>query len=304
MNWYVLAFLAPLFWSLANYVDKFVISKYLKGQSGVGSLVIFTGLTGFVVSFGIILLGHNPFLVSGVQILLIMSAGGILVYSFVPYLKALQFEDSSVVVPLYQLIPVISYFLALIFLEETLTGKQLLAGILVIFGAVLISINLEHKYKLNFKVLGWMFLASLGVSVNSLMFKYFALENSDRWATAFWEYIGAGVFSVCLWLFIGSYRQQFNSLIKQNGILIAGLNIGGEVLNLGAKLLMGFATLSAPIALVAVINGIQPAIIFIIGLILTLWIPHVIEEKITKGFIIQRVVSIVIMFVGIYFLIV
>jgi len=298
----VLAFLAPLFWSLANYVDKFVISKYIKGQNGVGSLVIFTGLTGFIMSIGVILLGHNPLSLPFINILWIMLAGAVLVASFIPYLQALQIEDSSVVVPLYQLIPVISYFLALIFLGETLTGQQIVGGILVIFGAIFISINLSHKYKLNFRVLGLMILASLGVSINALMFKYFSLENSNGWTTAFWEYIGAGIFSVLLWIFIKQYRQQFNSLLKQNGAVMVGLNVGGEVLNLSAKLLMGFASLGAPLALVTIINGVQPLIIFIIGLILTLWMPNIIEEKITKKYLLQRGFSILVIFVGIYVL--
>lgn len=301
-NWIFLAFLAPLFWSLANYVDKFVISKYIKHQTSVGSLVIFTGLTGFVMSVGIVALGHNPLVISISSALWVMLAGALLVSSFIPYLYALQIEDSTVVVPLYQFIPVFSYFLALIFLHETLTIHQLLAGVLVIFGAVLLSVNPSHKYKLNIKVLGYMFISSLAISINSLMFKYLALENLNGWATGFWEYIGAGIFSVCLWVFVKNYRRSFNTLIKENGWRIASLNIGGEVLNLTAKLSMAFATLSAPIALVWIINGTQPLMIFIIGLVLTLWIPHIIEEKITKKILLQRFFSIVVMFVGIYIL--
>ena len=301
--WIILAFLAPFFWACANYVDKFVISKYIKQESGVGSLVIFTGLTGFIMAIGIILLGHNVVLISISSILWIMLAGALLVASFIPYLYALQIEDSSVVVPLYQLIPLFTYVLALIFLKETLTAQQIIAGIFVIIGAILLSANPSNKYKLNIKVLGLMILAALAIAINSIMFKYLALENLNPWATGFWEYMGTGIFSICLWFFIKNYRVQFNSLVKnKNGFLIAGLNIGGEVLNLSAKLMMAFATLSAPIALVWIINGTQPFIILAMGWIMTIFIPHIIKEKITRKYLVQRVISMLVMFVGIYLL--
>ena len=84
--------------------------------------------------------------------------------------------------------------------------------------------------------------------------------------------------------------------------MIAGLNIGGEVLNLSAKLMMAFATLSAPIALVWIINGTQPFIILAMGWIMTIFIPHIIKEKITRKYLVQRVISMLVMFVGIYLL--
>ncbi|MEI8249517.1 MAG: hypothetical protein WCG07_03435, partial [Candidatus Taylorbacteria bacterium] len=72
--------------------------------------------------------------------------------------------------------------------------------------------------------------------------------------------------------------------------------------NLSAKLIMGFASLSVPVALVWIVNGVQPFMIFIIGLILTIWIPHIIEENMTKKVLIQRVFSMCIIFIGIWIL--
>ena len=301
-TWIILAFLAPFFWSCANYVDKFIISRYVKVGSGAGSLVIFTGLTGFVMSAGILLLGHGKIAIPGWDMVGIMIAGMILVASFIPYLSAMRTEDSTVVVPLYQLIPVFTYILAFFFLGETLSLRQIIAGVLIIIGAVLISINPSNKFRIKKKVLGLMTLSSLGIAVNYVMFKWLALDSLNPWATAFWEYIGAGIFSIFLFVCIKRYRQEFTAIVKNNGPVVMSLNIGGEVLNLSAKLLMVFASLSVPIALVNIINGVQPFIIFFMGLVFSLWIPHIIKENITPKYIVQRVFSIIVLFVGIWVL--
>ena len=301
-TWIILAFLAPFFWSCANFVDKFIISRYVKGQSGAGSLVIFTGLTGFIMSAGILVLGHDKISIPGWDIFGIMIAGMILVASFIPYLSAIQVEDSTVVVPLYQLIPVFTYILAFVFLGETLTGKQILAGVLIILGAVMISTNPSNKFRIKKKVFGLMALSSLGIAVNYVMFKWLALDSLNPWATAFWEYVGAGIFSIFLFTCIKRYRQEFMAIVRANGPVVMSLNIGGEILNLSAKLLMVFASLAVPIALVNIINGVQPFIIFFMGLIFSLWIPHIIKENITPKYIVQRIFSIAVLFVGIWVL--
>lgn len=254
------------------------------------------------MSAGILALGHNKVAIPGWDIVFIMIAGMILVASFIPYLLALQNEDSSVVVPLYQLIPVFTYILAFFFLGETLTSRQILAGVLIILGAILLSTNPSNRFRIKKKIFGLMALASLGVAVNAIIFKWLAIENLNPWGTAFWEYIGAGLFSVFLFTCIKRYRQEFTAIVKANGPVVMSLNIGGEVLNLSAKLLMGFASLAAPIAMVNIINGIQPFIIFVLGLLFSIWIPHIIEENTTRRYIVQRVFSIVILFVGIWVL--
>ena len=302
MNWIILAFLAPTFWALANYVDKFVIGKYLKSSTtGAGSLVVFTGLTASLIALLIGIIHGDVFIISLKQTAAIAFAGALLVASFIPYLKALQNEDSSVVVPLFQLIPVFSYFLAFIFLGEQLSAIQILAGIIVIVGSVGISLDLDKKFSIKRKVFLLMGLSSLMIAVNSLIFKMVAL-NTNFWVTGFWEYVGAGIFALMLIICVKTYRKEFLSLVGENGLAVSSLNIGGEVLNLSAKLSVAFATLSTPIALIWIINGLQPFIILVLGIIINLTIPHLIKESAERKHLVQRGVCSVIIFIGIYLL--
>ena len=303
-HWLILALLAPFFWSCAGYIDKFVVTRYFRGQTqtGVGSLVIFTGLTGFLMAFCIVLLGHTVSYLSVVTIFWILLAGAVLVASFIPYLHALQREDASVVVPLFQMIPVFSYILGSFVLNEVLTPKQLVASGLVIVSACFLATNPRERYRFNPKLFWLMALASFGIALNSLMFKYLALQNLDPWATGFWEYVGAGLFALTLLLFSRTYRQQFYYLLTIGGVRVGSLNVIGEMLNLSAKLAVGFATLTTPLALVWVVNGLQPLMILLMGFTLTTLFPAAFEEKTTLRDLTHRSFTALTLFIGIYLL--
>ncbi len=48
MNWILIASIAPILWAITNYIDKHLISKYLKGE-GIGALMIFSSAIGIIL---------------------------------------------------------------------------------------------------------------------------------------------------------------------------------------------------------------------------------------------------------------
>lgn len=301
-SWTLLAFLAPLLWSLVGFLDKFVISKYVRDDQGAESLVIFTGLTGFIMATGIFLFGHPVTGIPVRDILYIMIAGIIYVAAFIPYLTAMKEADASIVVSLYQLTPIFSYVLGLVFLGEHLTALQMLAGVLVIAGAVSLSSDPKKPFRPTGKMFGLMALSSFGLATSALLFKYFALDSLDPWATAFWEYVGGGICSLFLFAFIGSYRKPFIALLETGGARIAALNLSGEILTVFGTLAMSFASLSAPLAVVSIINGTQPFIMLLIGGMFTLFLPHIISKQNGRASLVHRIVSSAVIFAGVVFL--
>jgi hypothetical protein len=146
-----------------------------------------------------------------------------------------------------------------------------------------------------------MFLASFLVALNGLIFKYVAIQE-NFWTTSFWEYIGFAVLSIIFLVFVKSYREQFLLVIKNNKRVVLGWNTINEVLNIIAKIVMNFATLLAPLALVWVVNGFQPFFVLLFGIIITLFFPHFRKETLLKKHLAQKVIAILIMFAGIYLL--
>lgn len=300
MNWFLIALIGPVLWALVNHIDKYIISKYFTGR-GVGSLVLFTSASGLIISLVILVFGFNQIFIGPIGALVIAINGAILVAAFIPYLHALENEEASWASTFYQLIPVFGYVLGLVFLHEQLSASQFLASLLIIVGAVVISLDFSQKIKLKAKPFLLMVLSSFMIAVNALIFKVIALEG-NFWGTAFWEYIGGAIFGLFLFLCIPLYRTQFIATIQKGKKAVLTINLVSELLNIGAKLAANFASLLAPLVLVWVVNGLQPLLVFIYGVILTVFLPALGKEDISRRTVIQKLSAMVVILLGIYLL--
>lgn len=304
MQWYFFAFLSPLLWAVSNHIDKYILSKYLKSSS-TGILAIFTGVVGFLFSLGILIFSNDHlFNINFFHAIIIILNGILLIIAFIPYYYALDGEDVSSVVPLYQTIPIFSFIIGFFLLGETINLMQIIAGVCIILGSVFISIDLSKSgFHLRSRALLLMLLSSFLISIHFLVFKVIAIEETF-WVTVFWEYLGTTIAAIFLLIFISNYRKQFIIALRTNSlavILITGIN---EVINIAAKLFANFATLLVPVFIVNLANGLQPMFVFLIGLILTIFLPFINTEKISRKYLIQRIVAIVVLLVGTYLLIV
>ena len=65
------------------------------------------------------------------------------------YFKALEKNDASIVVVMFQLIPVFSYMFSLIFFGERLGINEILGGLIIISSAIIISFDFAEKSSKN-----------------------------------------------------------------------------------------------------------------------------------------------------------
>lgn len=302
MNWFLIALMPPALWSITNHLDKYLLSKYFKG-GGVGALMIFSSIIGVILIALIAIIHPAVFDVVPKNAFLISLNGFLYILAVLPYFYALQKDEASLTVPLFQLIPVFSYFFAWWLLDETLTQNQILGGALIVLGAIAISFELMEGKRVRFKkdVFLLMILSSICFALNFLFFKYFAID-STFWVTSFYEYIGFVVFALILVIFVKSYRDEFFLVIKKNKVSVLTLNGVNEVVNIVAKVAFNYASLLTPITITWIVNGFQPLFVFIYGVILTVFFPHISKEKIGGKHLAQKLVSILIMFVGAYLL--
>lgn len=302
MSWFLIALIPPAIWSATNHFDKYLVSKYFKG-GGVGALMMFSSIIGIFI-LGVIAIVHpevlNYPIAKGIFIIL---NGFVYLLATLPYLYALKKDEASIAVPMFQLIPVFSYFLAWLILGETLNVSQILGGILIILGAIVISLELSEVRKISIKkeVLLLMTLSSFVYALNFSFFKFFAI-SAEFWTTSFWEYTGFAIFAFLLFVFIKKYRDEFLSTLKANKVAVLTLNGVNEILNIIAKLSFNFASLLAPITLVWIVNGFQSFFVFFYGVILTLFFPHISQENITRKHLAHKLLAIIIIFVGTFFI--
>lgn len=302
MSPFLIALIPPALWGISNYIDKYLVSKVIKG-GGIGALLIFSALIGlFVIAFILIFFPHvltaNP-----TTAFFTALNGSIYLLAVLPYLYALNKDDTSVAVALFQLGPVFQYVLAYFVLGEKLLPMQIAGGLLIIFGAIIMSLDVTSLKKIRFKfsIFWLMTLSSFLFAVNFLLFKVFALQQ-DFWTTSFWEYTGFSVFGICLLVFVKSYRKEFLDVMKENKVPVIGLNMLNEIVNIVGKLSFNFVSLLMPLALASVIAGIQPLFVLGYGIVLTLLFPNIIKEDIGKRVVGHKLISILMMFAGLYML--
>lgn len=141
MNWFLIGLIPPALWSITNHLDKYLISRYFKG-GGVGALMVFSSLIGLVL-IPFILIFHPEVLHVGVWNAVLIGLNGFFyILAVLPYFYALGKDETSIAVPLFQLIPVFSYVLAYFVLGETLSPAHLVGGGLIVLGAIGITLEL------------------------------------------------------------------------------------------------------------------------------------------------------------------
>ena len=235
--------------------------------------------------------------VSGVSLICVLLSSFAYILATYFHYKALEKNDASIVVVMFQLIPVFSYILALVFFKENLAIQQIIGSVIIILSAVLISLDFEERNsKGKWFALILMALSSLLFATYFFLFDI-GIRNSPYNACAFWLQIGLLALGLIL-MCIKSYRTTFIKAIKNNGRRYISLNVTNEVINLIANLLVNFANVTIPLALANVLNGLQGAFVFILGAIGVKALPKYFKEDMRKQAVIQKIGCIIMSIVG------
>ncbi|MFA5937049.1 MAG: EamA family transporter [Candidatus Paceibacterota bacterium] len=306
MNWFFIAILAPIFWSINTHFDKFILSKYSKGRS-VGSVFLFSTLFSIFILIAIFIFKYKEIILysSFRNFLLFLIPGVFSALGLYFYLQSLKNEESSVVVALYQTSPVFAYLLGYIFLGEVLTLTQVLASLIILIGVGILSFDLEKiegKLSVKWKMVSFILLSALFFAFNDVLFKKFTIFQGSFVTSFFWQHLGIFIVGLSFFLFYKDLREDFFSLVKKNHVKIFVLNGFSEFFYTLGNFLSNLATLFAPVVLVLVVNTYQTVFTFIIGISLTLFLPHIITEKISKRHLAHRILAIFIILIGSYFL--
>ncbi len=303
MNWFFIALIGPFLYALTNYIDKILLEKYFR-SSGIGTVLLFSSLSSVFALPFFLLMDRTVLDVSLVNVFILAIKGILGVGVLWCYLIALRDEETSVVIVFYQLVPVLASILGYFILHEVLTRMQLIAMAIIILGTTIIAfeIDLENHFKLRKKstiipMLG----ASLFWALGGTIFKFVALEE-NLWRSLFWENLMFVLVGICIFIFVRSYRENFISAFKNNSKNILSLNVLNESIYISGNVVVAYAYMLAPVGLVLLMNSFQPIFVLIIGVILTIFLPKVIAEKIEAKHIWQKIIAISVTGVGTYLL--
>ena len=295
--WIIFALIPPILNAIDSLGEKFLSEKHIENP-----IVIILNEGWIYGIFGIfIFLFHHINLLPFEEIIPLLFSGMVFVYYLIPYFKALQNEDSSRVIPLFQFIPILILLFSFIFLREIITRNQLLGFVITFVGAFLLTVEKgESKILKPRKAFWYMLLASFLYSLAPILFKYVVIQT-DFWTAFFYQCVGGGLGALSL-LIIPAYRKSWSGEGMHLPWTTWGIMSFNQTLAILAEMSSSFAFSLAPVALVSVITGTQSFFVLIFALILSLKFPHILSEDIRKNTLVVKSISIILIFAGLIFI--
>ena len=297
MSWVVFAFSGPVLWAISVHLDKYLVERFFK-ESNVAVMLLFTAFVG-VLPLPFIWLYEPSVTAPGLgSIALIILAGILYMAAMLLYLQALQTEEASVVAPYFQAGPLFGYGLAYLVLGETLTGRQLAGGVLIVLGALSVSVRFAYgarMFKTRLVVL--MLTCGFAGALAGLIFKIFALDV-EFWTTTFWMYAGEAIFG-CALLLVPTYRRQLLATLRVNTAALLSINGSNELINLGGGLGNRYALMFAPLSIVQAIGSTTTLFVFAFGVVLSLLWPGLGREDLSGRELLKKGIAAALVAVGV-----
>lgn len=291
---YLFAILPPFIDSISNYLDKILLSKYSITPT---VLAIYSGVFACFTGILVMLFIGLPIIDTKSTLIIILSGiFGVLILQ--TYFYALTLDEASRVASLFQVIPVMILILSHFFLHETLLPKQYLGSFFVIVAGFLFSLHRKSKNFVLNKAFFYMMLASFFAAMVYILFRVGAKEVGF-WNAIPYEGLGNGIAAFFILLYKNNMqlvRNATRDMSKTVFIYITVIELSYRLSRL--SLFFALSLLAAPI--VSLLQGLQPVFLLIIGVILSLWIPHILKEVINKETITIKLVAIISILIGFY----
>lgn len=287
--------LSPAIFAVNNYIEKFLLEKH---NISPVVMTVYSGL--FAIIVGVIILFLTGFYPIDTKSLLIILFSGFLTIIYVlPYYKALSLDETSYVIPLFQFYPIFVLALSFIFLNETFSVIQYIGCIIIIFAGFLLSIEELNReiFKLR-KSFYYMILSSFLFSGAQVLYKL-GVEEIPFWSTLPYEGFGMAIGAICVLL----YKKNFSIFINETKSFkkgVFGVLAINDFMYVLARYTGYFALSLMSVGLVSILAGFQSVFVLVFGIILSLWFPYILKEVINKKVLLQKVISIFLMFVGLY----
>lgn len=289
MLWILLSLLAALVWAISNIIDKTLFSRWAINPS---IFIMSMGLAGIIASLAVYFFkgyGHLSFYIAAVLLL-----NGLLymVANFF-YFKALKLEESSIVIALFYLDPLFTAVLSAIFIGEIFSVVKYIGVILLVLGAALISYKFQKGFHLN-KAFWFCVLGAFIFAICNLLTKY-GLGKTDYWTV--FSYVRLGTFLALIPLYV-SKGKTFVAFLKQNTAGFLAM-VFSNVLGLLGILFFVMASSINYVTLVTSLSAIQPFLVLLISFGLSIFYPQILKEDHGKLAFSQKLLAIILMFVGV-----
>ena len=288
MLWLTVAISAYFLFAVVGLVDKYLLGDLIPSPK---VYAFYTGVLGILV---LILIPFGFFTPEPSQIGLALLAGVFHILGILAYFYGLKnFEASRVISAIGGLAPLFTFGLIYLLFEgkETLSLIGMAAFILLILGSIFISWEKSKNITLN--SLKYSALAALFFSLYYVLAKFVYLEQP--FISGFiWTRFGAFLVAIIL-LFSKEVREELFIKQKTFNLKTWSILIPNEAAAAGAFVLQNWAIALAGIAYVAIfsaLGGIQYVFVLIFAIILSLKLPKILKEEVSREILFQKIIAI------------
>lgn len=289
--WLLVAFLNPLLHALANVLDSYLANRLFASKT---TLIFYAALLNLVFLPVLFLFTGLPALPTVGSLWLFLLLALVNVGYLYPYYKALEQNDTSIVISLFALGHVFVPILAFLFVGEVLTPLQYLGVAIIILASVGISLERIGRLRMNAS-LWWMLLCTFILSFEYVLYKLVFIEVD--WITGFtWPVVFSFVLAFLL-LFIPSTRRN---IINSAGIFKRNIHIFTlEELTTFLGIAAGtYAVSVAPVTVVKAIMAVEPAFVLLYAILFARLSPGLFKEEIDSATIYRKLLLFGVMGIG------
>jgi drug/metabolite transporter (DMT)-like permease len=302
MSWIVIAAIAYFLISLEVILDKFMLSS-----ERVSHPAIYAFYTG-ILSLGSFLL--IPFGVRWVSLPLAVTYiffGIIFLYGILFLFFAFKKSEASRVTPVVgAVIPIVTYFLAHRFSIEKLSLFQLAGMVLLVLGGLFISFEwpLRINKKKFFSGFYHTIAAGILLAIAFTAFKGFYTKHGGFTTVFVWTRVGLTIGALSLLLYPAWRKIILHSGKKfknpgQDNVKTGGLFVFNKILGGTGSILTNFAISLGSVTIVNAMVSLEYVFIFLLGLMFSVRLPQIFQEKTDAFNIFQKSAAIIIITAGV-----
>jgi drug/metabolite transporter (DMT)-like permease len=297
MYWLFVAILAYLFFGLGSFGDKLVLA----GKPKPKSYTFYVGVFG-LSSLLLIPFASFSFPSSTALVWLILNAVVRILGTYAMFVALEKFDVSRVMATIGATQPIFIFALTWVFWgPQIMTVSDIIAFVLLFLGSVIISIEKNIKTTEGYLLITTF--SSLMFSL-AIVFTKLVFENQDFVQGTVWMCIFVFLLSLVFLLSKKSRKEIFAKKIVSNqktqkAFLLAQISGGA------ANFLQGYSIYLAPVVFLAIINslrGIQYIFLFVITIFVSVFFPKILKEDLSRKVVIQKVISIILVVVGLMIL--
>lgn len=287
--WLLLTAIAYFFTALANLIDKILLNRFIDRPA------VYAFFIGFLNILIVLFIPFGFVLPAWPILLLALVTGSFYILGLYFLFSAFRLGEASKIVPLVGGIsPMFVLLFSWLLIGLAPQGKEILAFVALILGIYFIARDSFRKGKHTKHDLSFSLLAAVCFAFYYTLSKIIYLNES--FINGFVS-IAFGLFVSSLFiLLIPKDRKGILKSLKQSKSPSSLLFFAGQGSGAAGSILTSYAISLANVALVNALQGLQFVFLFIMAIFLARRYPHLLEEKLTRRVIVEKIIAIV--FIG------